>query len=436
MIKYHKVMRALRVLSVRNNEKGSYKQSFVKGFYSIFKSLGKSMNIKEMWIVVNGGSFSKTYDDNIDAYNAFSFSDANEVIERLNPDLVMVPADYEYLCRSILKSATHKGIPTVNILSSVFETRLLENSYDKQRVIGRLQALRTDKGSIIRRYAFLLKTLLHARYGIGYIIRTMIKDAYIPFISWEPRYRFGGGDLNIVSTPEWANLLVKNGIDRSKIAITGDVGMDALYDNLVLLPRKTMRNNNKAEVLFITDSMVEHGYWTRSMHKEIITTVVRAISEQLRNEANLRLKIHPTSERLSVYRQLIDPIDPSIEIIQHGDLLPLINNSDVVVTFGVSSGLFEVLLLEKPMYFMNIFDEDTTKNIFLKEKAATECKTTEELISKIRNRIYYRIDSERVNSLLEKYTYKFDGKCSERAASHIISLLNTWPGSRVSSKIN
>jgi hypothetical protein len=429
-------MRSLRVMSVRHNAEGNYKQSIFRGFYSIFMSLGKSMNIKEIWIVVNGGSFSKTYDDNIDVYNAFSFSDGNEVIERLNPDLVIVPADYEYLSRSILKAASHAGIPTVNVLSSLFESTTLDYSYDKEKIIGRLQALWTHGRSIIRKYAFLLKTLLHARYGLCYIIRTIMMDAYLPFISWEPRYRFGGGDLNIVSTPMFVDLLVKNGIDRSKIVVTGDVGMDTIYDKLIRLPRKTIRNNDKVEILFITDAMVEHGYWTPSMHKEIITTVVRAISEQLRNEANLRLKIHPISERLDIYRQLVDPIDPSIEIIQHADLLPLINDSDVIVTFGVSSALFEVLLLEKPMYLMNIFDEDTTKNIFLKEKVATECKTMEELISKIRNRIYYRVDSERVYALVEKYMYKFDGKCSERAANHIISLVNTHPESGLFSKTN
>src|SRR5581483_3698893 len=125
----------------------------------------KSVEIKHIWVVATGGSASKIYNDSNEVYNVFSFSDGNEIIERLEPDLVMVPGDYEYLCRSILKAANHKGIPTVNVLSSVFESRLLENSYDKQRVIGRLHVLLTDKKSVIRRYAYLLKTLLHARYG-------------------------------------------------------------------------------------------------------------------------------------------------------------------------------------------------------------------------------------------------------------------------------
>lgn len=429
-------MRSLRVISVRNNAEGNYKQSLFRGFYSILTSLGKSMNIKEIWIVVNGGSFSKTYDDNIDVYNAFSFSDGNEVIERLNPDLVMVPADYEYLSRSILKAASHGGIPTVNVLSSVFESTTLGYSYDKEKIIGRLQALWTDGRSIIRRYTFLLKTLFHARYGLRYIVRTIIKDAYLPFISWEPRYRFGGGDLNIVSTPMLVDLLVKNGIDRSKIVVTGDIGMDTIYDKLIQLPRKTIKNTNKVEILFITDAMVEHGYWTPSMRKEIITTIVSSISEQLRNEANLRLKIHPSTERLAVYRQLVDPIDPSIEIIQNADLVLLINDSDVTVTFGHSSALFEALLLEKPIYMMNIFDEDTTKNLFLKEKVATECKTVEELISNIRNRICAKIEPDRLDAFIEKFTYKFDGKCSERAASHIISLLDTRVSNRLCNGIS
>ncbi|MGC1132305.1 MAG: UDP-N-acetylglucosamine 2-epimerase [Nitrososphaeraceae archaeon] len=415
-------------MSVRTDADSSYSLSAYRGYDYVLKSLRKSVDIKEIWVVEIGGSFSKEYNDTIEVYNGFSFTDGNEIMEKLNPDLV-VSSDYEYLHRSILKAAAYRGIPTVDIFYSAFGLSALNEGYEKIKIFGRLQGLRKNARSIIRRYIFLLKTLFHAGYNFRDLIRTIIKDFYLPLISWLPRYRFGGGDLNIVSTPEWVDLLIRNGIDKNKIVVVGDISMDPIYDKLMYIKNKTVDKDNntitsKTEILVITAPMAEHGLWTQKMQEEAVTTIVRGITEQFRNDANLRIKIHPTSETIGTYRQLLDAIDPSIDIIQKADLFSLANKSDVVISFGSSSALFEPLLLGKPLYIVNIFNEEVSKNLYLKEKVAIECRTIDELITNIKNGISSTIDPNRIHTFIEKYTYKFDGKCSERAAKHIISLLD------------
>ena len=137
--------------------------------------------------------------------------------------------------------------------------------------------------------------------------------------------------------------------------------------------------------------MVEHGLWTQDMRKEIITSIVTAVRGHLKGYANLTLKIHPTSENLDVYEQLLTPLDPSIEVIQKADLLSLINNYDLIVSFGHSSAILEALLLRKPVFLMNLFNENKAKNFFLKENVVIECNTIEELMANINNKTYSNI---------------------------------------------
>ena len=321
-------MRCLRVMCVRKSADDNYKLSAQRSLRSILDALRMRMEVKEIWIVHTGGSIFKEYDDNIEVYNAFSFRDGTEIIRILRPDLVIISNDYEYLQRSIMKAAASAGIPTVDLLASAFGLMEVDEGNAKRKVIGSFQLFKDHPTSIIRRYLFLLNTLFRAGYGLGYIMTTLIKDIYLPFISWTSRYSFGGGDMNIVSTPRWADLLVKNRIDRSKIVVTGDISMDAIHYKLANIKREPA-SVGKVEILFITSPMVEHGLWSHDMRNEVITSVVKAIKGKLGDGYNLKLKIHPTSENLDTYKQILNPIDPGIEIIQNADLLLLINSSDL-----------------------------------------------------------------------------------------------------------
>lgn len=417
------IVQTLRVMAFRKDEHVDYKLTNLRSFHSILEILRRYMKVKEIWMVENGGSLSKTYDTEIDVYNVFSFHNFNEVMDKLSPNLVIgFGGNYEYLERSMIIAAAFKQIPTVTVLGSFIEPWVTTKGFVAGLISGRLHALRDHGKNIIRKYVFLLKTLSHAGYGSGYIFQTVVKDVYIPFTSFSPIYTFGGADLNIISTPQLASQIIKKGVDRKKIVVTGDCSMDAIHEKLKNNKQKAV-NNKLLEMLFITSPMVEHGYWKPSMRKEVVSKVVKAISEQLRNKVNLRVKIHPKTEKLAVYKEIVLAINPGIEIIQTGDLLSIINNSDIIVSFGSSSALFEALLVGKPIFIMNIFNEDINRNVYLKENLAVECKTVESLVRNIEDK-KNEFGRKRIDAFIEKTFYKFDGRCSERAAGAIISLLD------------
>lgn len=410
-------------MSLRKDEQADYKLSSLRSFYSIKQALSRTAEVKEIWMVEKGGHLDKTYHGNIDTYNIFAFKDFVEIVDMLTPDLVMgFGGAYEYLERSMIKAAAFRGIPNVTVLGSFIESWVASTSIEGKIISGRLHALRDHGRDILKKYLFMLRTLSRIGFDPLHLFKIIIKDIYVPLVSFSPIYTFGGADLNIINTPEWAELVVKKGIERRKIVITGDCTMDSVYQKLNSNNGQASKHQ-KVEVLFVTTPMVEHGHWSPRMRKEVVTKVVAGLLNHLRDKINLRVKIHPNTERLEDYRKLLDPIDKNIEVIQSEDLFLLLQESDVIVSFGPTSAIFQAILLGKPVYLMNLFNEDTRKNIYLREKIALECKTVDSLIEKIRDYKNHNIDGSTITAFIEKTFYKFDGKSSERAANSILALL-------------
>jgi hypothetical protein len=402
-----------------------YSSTNYRTFFSIVEVLGKRIPIKDLWMVHNGGSKLKEYDDNVGVYNVFAFSDFVEIMEILKPDLVIsIGGDFEYLERSMLKAANAKGIPTVDIVSSVYELSYLEKGDSNTIFSGRLYAI-TERGRyILSKYIFLIKTLYRASYGIRYILTTILKDIYLPLTTFVPRFNFGGGNLNIVPTPDWVSILSKKGIKRDDIVVTGECSMDSVFYDL---NNRTLAisNNSKAEklrILFITSPMVEHGYLKSTLRDELIKNVFKALRDNLGRSTELKIKIHPVNEKMDTYKNLIKDIDPEIPIIQKGNLLDLLENTDIVIGYGFTSAFLQAVLLRKPVILLNFFN-DTYKNIYIRENLISECTSAEELVDMINKNSYKINDDITLNKFIQKVFYKFDGKCTERAADAIFGML-------------
>lgn len=417
----------------RKTETLDYTLSNYNTFYLLVKELQKKFNIKQLWLVEEGGNSDKKYDEKVDVYNIFSFDHFGEIIDVLQPDLVItIGGDYEYLERSMLKAAAAKDVPSVDITSTVIEQGYFTREYSRGIFSGRINALRDHGKNILRKYIFLIKTLYKTNYGIFYVIKSVIKDIYLPFTTFVPRYNFGGGSINIVSTPDWFDFLLKKGIDKSKIVVSGECSMDPIYHkiktmNASLYAKDTIEiKMNPITILFITTPMVEHGYWKPAMRDRIVISVVDGIKRWFGNTVKLIIKIHPVSENIDVYHKLVRNIAPDTEIVQQGDLLQIIARSDIVLGFGITSAYFQAMFLQKPIFLMNFFNEDPRRNVYFREKIAVECKTIDELINYLRNGTYHRVNDHEQEKIIEKIFYKFDGKCSARAANHITNLLTEY----------
>jgi hypothetical protein len=419
-------------MTIRKHEKKDYTLTNFRTFYSIVEVIQKKMPIKSIWMVQHGGSIKKEYDPNIDTYNVFGYSDFIEIIDTLKPDLVVtIGGDFEYLERSMLKAAKSRGVPTVDIASSIFEQSYFKKDFSGAMIKGRLYAIADHGKLILKKYFFLLRTLYKGGYGLKYILSTIKKDLYLPFSSFVPRYSFDGGDLNIISTPDWLDILTNKGISRDRITITGECSMDDVYRDLVNIEVQNIQNiqtldHNKLKIIFLTTPMVEHGYWTAKMRDELVAKVVKDLRDNFGDKIDLKMKIHPVNESPSEYRAILKDIYPDIEIIQQTKLIKLLMDFDIVIGFGISSAYFQALLLKKPIYIMNIYNENITRNIFIRENIVTECKSVEDLINKLKNKSFHPITQQKLDSIINKVFYKFDGRCTERASEAIIHLLKKY----------
>ncbi|MDF0681309.1 MAG: hypothetical protein P0116_10120 [Candidatus Nitrosocosmicus sp.] len=359
----------------RKTETSDYSLSNYNTFYLLVRELQKKFSIKQLWLVEEGGNLNKKYDAQRDIYNVFSFHHFGEIIDVLQPDLVItIGGDYEFLERSMLKAAAAKGIPSVDITSTVIEQGYFTKEYSSGIFSGRINALRDHGKNILKKYIFLIKTLYKTNYSVIYILNCILKDAYLPFTTFVPRYNFGGGSINIVSTPDWVKFLMSKGIDKNKIVVSGECSMDPIFHRVKLFKkedgRKRVSNltNRPMQILLVTTQMVEHGYWKPYMRDTVVTAIVRGFKEEFGNNVVIKIKIHPVSENKETYSRLIRGIAPETEIHQQGDLVELIANSDYVVGFGITSAYFQAFLLRKPLFLMNIFKEESERNVYFREK--------------------------------------------------------------------
>ena len=394
-----------------------HKVGALRYFDSVLNALRKKINVKELWIGANVGPITDTEEDNICYYSIFSFSDGNKVLEKLSPDLVMIPNGQEYLSRSLLFAAKFRSIPSVILY--IGSPKYVSSSMAKTIFI-RLITLQTLGKMFLKKYIFLIKTLFGAGYNLQFVIKIILKDIYFILTSFIAEFKSDDADMYICSNFDWFDYAIKRGINRNKLIVVGEYLLDHIYDRMSQMSRT---KSDKIEILFITAPVVVHGYWTPRMHDEVITKTVKAIKEQAGDITNLRIKIHPTSERLEDYKRIINKIDSSIEIIQKDDLFSLIYQSDLVITFAQSTALLQVLLLNKPLFIINLFNERLP---YIEEKVAIECKSIDVLIDKIKDGSYSKIDVDKMRTFIERQLYKFDGKCGERAADHIVSLLTRY----------
>jgi hypothetical protein len=307
-------------------------------------------------------------------------------------------------------------------------TSVIEDSYFRKKlsiklIRGRIFVLFDHGLDLLKRYNFLMKTLSHANFGIKYRIMTLLKDIYLPLTSFNPRYNFGSADLNIVSSPKWAEYIEKKGIDRHSIRIVGDISMDSLFYKLQNLEAINNPGIGTKTFLLITSPMVEHGYWMPWMRKKVVSEIITHIKENF-SDVEFQIKIHPIRENIDDYKNIIREFDPSIKILQSVDLTGLIQQSDIIIGFGITSAYFEALFLNKPVLLMNLFGEDISENLYIRENLITECKTAIELVNHINNSTFTLPSASKLNQIIEILFYKFDGKCSFRAANHIVSYLS------------
>jgi len=404
-------------------------------FEQILQYLRKKTDVHITWLVYQPERLKIEPKNNTQTsiLDIHDFKNALDVVQQVKPDIIWVAPTLNLPDYALSLAGKYMNIPVVGELvtelmkkTSKFDVSIsyfkmfFESSVPTDVVDGNNKFMRRGKFFLFK-YQFVLKTQLAIKMGflkiIGNFISHMNSHLSIHTNLHNPKFAV---DLHFVETKKLIDILVKNGFERSSLVPTGIPMYDDVFERLEKIEVKPKTDGRK-KILLVTHAMFEHGFWTRTQRDSLVRGIVSEISKH-KNEMSLTVKIHPSSELLIDYQELINPIDDTIPIHKDGDVTEFIKNSDVVISYSGSSSLVHAIACQKPIIVCNFYNLEN--DIFQEKGVVSECKNKSIIIPLIKEVIESNpVTKEKIDDFIEEFFYKLDGRASERIGDTILNLL-------------
>lgn len=403
-------------------------------FDKVVPALQSKTDIDVSWLVYMPDKLRSTLiqESKTKVLDIHDFENAVDLIKKVNPDIIHAAAypnlpDYalsiagKYLKIPVIADVVNQILMEDSLskmiklnISAFFEKSVPTDSSENPR-----QFMRRGRFWIYK-YKFLLKTQLAIGMNIPEIIKNffIIIEAHLSIWKKMNNPRFSV-DYHFVEGELLLRKLREDGYKESSLILTGNPVYDYVFDE-IQKSKPTSKKDSKIRVLLLTHSMYEHGFWTRKQRDNVVMEVVNEIGKH-KDKMSLAVKIHPSSENLAEYQSLITPIDPSIPIIQKGDVLEFIQASDVVIVYSTSSAPIQALVLKKPIVMINL---NLKGDIMLESDLVRECTDATNIITSIKEVLVSNpATDEKVNMFIRNYLYKLDGLSHERVSNKIIEIV-------------
>ena len=95
-------MQKIRILAYADGLAPEFNTGYLKFYKKIINNLEKNYDIELIWVGAVGGIESSNFINGQYLYNIFSFSDANNLLEKIKPDILILTDQQEYCQRSML----------------------------------------------------------------------------------------------------------------------------------------------------------------------------------------------------------------------------------------------------------------------------------------------------------------------------------------------
>ena len=382
----------------------------------VIKELVKE-NVEIKWLLVDPeiDTIGKEKNEiNFRDFEDYQTQNVMEILEEEKPKVVLLLNDYDFFIRSFIPTAKCLGIPTVLFFSSIIddETEKMNSYLIKNRILD----LNKRKKKLLKNYFFMLKNFRIAGHSYTKLLKIIYLDLTIPFKYFMP---WGNYECDIILTAGegWAKKLKRLNV-KSKIIITGHPQMDQVFEKISISKKKIMKDK-KTNIVLMTTPLLEHGMIEKEKWKSMIKDIILSCLE-LKN-SNLVIKIHPTSEKIENYKEILRELKVDIPIFQKENLGDIVSISDYVITYGVSSGTHYGIFSKKPVIVYNPINMSLDDMPFVREGLATELKNIKKLPDLL-NTILPAND-EKIEKFISKYMYKFDGKSAFRVSREILKLM-------------
>ena len=412
----------------------NFRNSLIDYVNLISKELIKKTDVEILWFVYMNSKINSN--DNTNIFDIHSFQNGLEFLNHSKPDLILVN-DYmqEPVHQSLIIAAKFLKIPIVAFYLYNFaedfamtDTRnyfqkLLQKIKRTIRLSLMSKNIGENKSRLFSRVRFFLYKRNFLKKTIDSIGKENIKilhnNSYTNKTNWINTL----ADLHILSNDSWIEYLKRIGVSENKIVITGNPILDPLFKLAKQDFKK--KDESKTFVLILTDSLYEHGFWSKNERDLILKSILIKLASQ--SNISFALKIHPGSEDINYYKSLIGKLKISVPIYQQEFLFDLISDFDLVLTYGCSFAHVELGYLEKKMIFYDVNTPYPKLKIIdagIKSGFIKVCTNIEDLIEIINELQKFNdpVDKEFLKTR-DKITFKSDANSSERISSEFLNLL-------------
>ena len=395
---------------------------------SILSALKKKIDVQTVWLVYTPEKIKSIQNNNsndiiLDIHN---YKNALEVIQKEKPDLIYAYASWNFIDYALSSAAQLFKIPVFCIVNGdyygyikPFEknitsnmSRFFESSIPTDKTKNKKQLMKRGR-FFLYKYLFLLQTMLAIKKNRFSTLFSIWKFIFLDKL--DPK--FGSNTIQFLENKNLNKQFLSLGFKKSNLIVTGNPMYDSLFFTLEKLQTKTKKNTKN--ILLVTTALYEHGIWTKKQRDFAIKETLKQF--QNKKDINIILKIHPSSEILSEYTQLLREVLPNAAIYQKGNIENFIHDSDVVISFPVSSVLIFAILMKKPLIVCNYFNMD---DLFLKNNPVAECKNPLLLLKKINeltsSNLQFNKDRD---NFIKEFISPFDGNAQDRICDNILQLI-------------
>jgi len=393
----------------------------------ISRELEKKTKLELKWILIDpeleNRDSMELRNFNYQEFEEYQTDNILKILEIEKPDIILIYNDYDYFIRSFIPCAKLKKIPIILYLPLTSPSSYLDH-INFEETINKIKLHKKRKNEVFSKFKFMLKNYKFAKTSYIEILKIFMKEVIVILTRYQPLGEYGT-DYVLVAGEDWKNHLIQKKV-KSSVIVVGTPKMDILYHEIQKL-KSIEENRDKIDIVLLTTPLVEHGLWTTENWKETIRQIIKFCINQKQPEVNLVIKIHPTSESKEKYKQILKEMSVDIPIYQRENLLDIINQNNIIMTYGFSSATLEALLLKKPVINVNLFNYPKEKMPFVKANLSYELKSFLK-IEKLFLKNKFTINQEKLDEYIMKNYYKFDGKSSERIANQFLLIAQSSRG--------
>jgi len=335
-----------------------------------------------------------------------------DIIKSENPDIVVAAFDTAPMQRLFVRAANKLNIPTLHVLEGpIFDWR-----YRTDYKFWQTQRWKLFFGNLTS----LIKTANPLSLKLQLITLYLIDR-----ITGRPLGRMGHGESlkMAVAGDSCKNTLVSQGVDASRIVVTGQPRFDELFQKNL---NEEMYLNlgidkDKKTILLTHAHFVEAGMWTQEEEDMFLSSIIRASSKVPNSQ--LIIKLHPWQD-INRYHRFLDKESKDIILCgEDTDIYALINLCDVLLTV-LSTTALEALIVNKPVIIIDLFGG--LGSPYVQSGAAISVSKKEDIAPAIKRAIYNEEFGKKLAQARGKFVYDHayiqDGQASKRVADLIIRM--------------